>query len=723
MRKQWVLSIYIVLTCCIAGATNYFVSVDTGDDNNVGSLIHPFKTIQKAADVMIAGDTCFVREGVYREKVRPANSGIPQQPIVFTAYQNDKVTISALDIFSNWEQHEANIYKTGMPWDLGEDNNVYYNKELCDLARWPNNTDHQPFTLETETSDAGDTNWIRSTAIPDFPWANGGILWYLGSKKWTSFRASITAYNVSNNTIDFVPVTSDWVRSSHDPKDGGEFYLLGIYEALDYPYEFYFDAQTDTLFIYVPSGEDPNDHLVEGRAREHVFDFDNRNYITIKNINVFGGDIIMTNAVGCVLKGMLIEHGSNVIGVDRDFYISEAAVQISGSNNLVEHCEVAYGMSNGVRVNGKHNVVRDCYVHDFDYMGSYSAPIVTVGGGDSNLVTQCEVAYGGRDGIRGPGADHEFSYNDVHHVGEINNDCGLFYVCCSEENHVVHHNWFHDANESSSVWAVGVYLDNSIIKMNVHHNVFWNIGFRAFQVNVAAKDINLYNNSLYNVNESMGAYPNSSQYDNVKVINNLSSDFTWMGTQLKSNYNYNFIPYNDVSARDFTLVSGSQAIDFGTVLPGITDDFLGVAPDAGAYEAGDTTWVAGITWDKKNGPSTIDCNGDDGGIAFIDSCNVCAGGNTGMMPSLNCITGDKEAVNDDAYQIYPVPASNYLFIDGLDRNEEQLVTIFNTLGKNVYQTISYGTNKLQVDLSSLSSGVYFIQLQGNTVSKIVVNHR
>ncbi len=37
---------------------------------------------------------------------------------------------------------------------------------------------------------------------------------------------------------------------------------------------------------------------------------------------------------------------------------------------------------------------------------------------------------------------------------------------------------------------------------------------------------------------------------------------------------------------DFTLATGSAAIDAGTVLPGVTDGFTGRAPDLGALESG-----------------------------------------------------------------------------------------------------------------------------------------
>jgi hypothetical protein len=50
------------------------------------------------------------------------------------------------------------------------------------------------------------------------------------------------------------------------------------------------------------------------------------------------------------------------------------------------------------------------------------------------------------------------------------------------------------------------------------------------------------------------------------------------------------------SATDYTVRSGSPAIDAGVPIAGITDGYAGSAPDAGAYESGTATWTAGCSW-------------------------------------------------------------------------------------------------------------------------------
>ena len=52
----------------------YHVAV-SGNDFAEGTLVHPFRTISKAAKVAESGDTVIVHEGEYREWVKPEHSG------------------------------------------------------------------------------------------------------------------------------------------------------------------------------------------------------------------------------------------------------------------------------------------------------------------------------------------------------------------------------------------------------------------------------------------------------------------------------------------------------------------------------------------------------------------------------------------------------------------------------------------------------------------------
>src|ERR1039457_1007441 len=80
-----------------AQAADYYVS-PSGSDNAPGTLTQPFQTIQKAASVMVAGDTAYIRAGVYRETVTPKNSGTQNAPITYMPYNGESVTVSGADV-------------------------------------------------------------------------------------------------------------------------------------------------------------------------------------------------------------------------------------------------------------------------------------------------------------------------------------------------------------------------------------------------------------------------------------------------------------------------------------------------------------------------------------------------------------------------------------------------------------------------------------------------
>ena len=65
-----------------------------GNDANPGTESQPWRTIQKAANALVAGDTVYIRGGAYNESVRFFKSGTQGNPITLTNYGNEIVTIN-----------------------------------------------------------------------------------------------------------------------------------------------------------------------------------------------------------------------------------------------------------------------------------------------------------------------------------------------------------------------------------------------------------------------------------------------------------------------------------------------------------------------------------------------------------------------------------------------------------------------------------------------------
>jgi hypothetical protein len=76
-----------------AAQANIYYVAPGGDDDDPGTILHPWQTIQKAADTLVAGDTVYIRAGTYPERVVPQNSGSAGSPITYAAYPGETATI------------------------------------------------------------------------------------------------------------------------------------------------------------------------------------------------------------------------------------------------------------------------------------------------------------------------------------------------------------------------------------------------------------------------------------------------------------------------------------------------------------------------------------------------------------------------------------------------------------------------------------------------------
>src|SRR4030095_7936270 len=82
-----------MLLIATASAADFYVSV-SGLDTNPGTEAQPWRTIQKAADILSPGDTAWVRDGIYRERVTVNVSGNAAEGFVsFRAYPGEKPII------------------------------------------------------------------------------------------------------------------------------------------------------------------------------------------------------------------------------------------------------------------------------------------------------------------------------------------------------------------------------------------------------------------------------------------------------------------------------------------------------------------------------------------------------------------------------------------------------------------------------------------------------
>lgn len=93
-----ILSTFVPLCVVSAQGAVYYVAT-TGKDSNPGSMTSPWRTIQKAADTLVAGDTVYIRAGVYKGMVVPKSSGTDaNHRITYASYPGETATIDGKGI-------------------------------------------------------------------------------------------------------------------------------------------------------------------------------------------------------------------------------------------------------------------------------------------------------------------------------------------------------------------------------------------------------------------------------------------------------------------------------------------------------------------------------------------------------------------------------------------------------------------------------------------------
>lgn len=114
LRMLQALSLWVLLAALIPSAwsATYYVANSGNDASSGTTLSSPFKTVQKAMNVAVGGDTVYVRGGTYREEVSVTRGGGSAGKYVnLFAYNNEVPVIKGSELVTGWVKHSGNIWK------------------------------------------------------------------------------------------------------------------------------------------------------------------------------------------------------------------------------------------------------------------------------------------------------------------------------------------------------------------------------------------------------------------------------------------------------------------------------------------------------------------------------------------------------------------------------------------------------------------------------------
>lgn len=115
--KKTMLSMCLLLSVSSLFAREYHVS-PSGNDAANGSVETPLRTINRAAQLALPGDTVTVHQGAYREWIDPLNGGESNtKRILYRAAEDEKVEIKGSELVTGWKREKKNkqVWKVVLP--------------------------------------------------------------------------------------------------------------------------------------------------------------------------------------------------------------------------------------------------------------------------------------------------------------------------------------------------------------------------------------------------------------------------------------------------------------------------------------------------------------------------------------------------------------------------------------------------------------------------------
>jgi hypothetical protein len=506
-----------------------YVVAPTGDDAREGTLEHPWRTIQHAAAVAVAGDAVRIRAGTYRETVIPAHSGAPDAPIVFAPYQDERVVISGADAITGWKAGADGVYQAPMPGDFfvssfHQSDQVFVDGVMVHLARWPepgpdlSRPVKATLTAFISKQRAGTTTTVvfedeHLPGAPDGAYVGAEIYVQPNNAGWGwTLCGRVTAYAGKRLTVQ---THNDCGQDGKSEvwSVGARYYLFDQRQLLDHDGEWFHDQAAGTLSLRTPDGSDPAKHVVEAKRRDYAFDLSERSWITIQNLHFMacslttdrtaGGDGVPYNPDGSprypwraqawvapsshiVVDGVCARYLNHFTDVSGHFFMQwtqNTGLVLAGQDHVIRNCRIRYGAGNGISLQGLRHRCLGNVVWDTDYM---SVDCAGISCGTATRSEDFEIADNSIDRTARCGitiralqnSDKTRLVTRVHH-NDIANfmlqdwDGGAFYTFGQDGRFTrIDHNWFHCDQAAGMVF--GAYWDFSKNYV-LDHNLIWGV--------------------------------------------------------------------------------------------------------------------------------------------------------------------------------------------------------------------------------------------------------
>jgi hypothetical protein len=271
--------------------TQYYVSSLHGEDTHNGSEQFPFRTVEKALGAArpVRDDvTVFLCEGVYRLQ-RPLilvpQDGGNDKTLTVRSYGGDKVVLKgSIELTElHWHPCGNSILKTRIKGNPLMDM-LIVNGEIRHQARYPD-FDATAIRFNGTAADATDPKRVKRWKNP-----SGGYLHAMHRSDWGDFHYRITGKDRQGN----LEMEGGWQNNRRYGLHEANRMVENIFEELDAPGEWFYNAGESTLYYYPLPGEDVSKATFESPQLKHLIEIRGSETNPVRNITIEGIDLTQT---------------------------------------------------------------------------------------------------------------------------------------------------------------------------------------------------------------------------------------------------------------------------------------------------------------------------------------------------------------------------------------------------------------------------------------------
>lgn len=309
---------------------------------------------------------------------------------------------------------------------------------------------------------------------------------------WAVSTIPLASVDADNNTL-----TAKY-PSYYSAQTGQRFYVYNLLEEIDSRGEYFIDRSTGKLYFYRDAGMTDNKRIFISLNDDAMIKLNN-----VENVILSGFDFTVSRG-----NAISAENCRNVTISNCEISnTATTAVEISGSNNIIENCHI-YNVDSGIFVSGgdlptlthSGNIVRNNKIENFSRVSKLNAPAINIWG-VGGLVTNNEINNSEHSAIFYSGAEHIITYNNIYDVCKEADDAGAIYAGRKwlDRGNVISYNYIHDLKRSDTLTQnasiSGVFMDDHYAGTTLFGNIFANIDGNGIKAN-RGRDL-IYQNNIF----------------------------------------------------------------------------------------------------------------------------------------------------------------------------------------------------------------------------------